>query len=460
MEQKSLWFKDLKKYSYEELNENIAVDILIIGGGITGLSTLYYLKDTDFKIALVDSNFIGQGVSGKTTGKITFLQETVYTDLLDRYSFKIAKMYYSSQREAIKEIKHIINKENIKCDLKKVTSYVFTNDSLEADNLKREKIILEKIGVLVKDSKNLDNNLDCLYAIAVNNSYVFHPIKYLQALRKICLKANKSIFEKTTVRNIKKENDYYICQTNNYVIKAKKVVVACHYPFFIKPYFMPMKCYIEKSYIIAGLAKMNENKTYNTSSNPYQSLRYHFDRRNYFLYLGESSNICNELNDIKNGKKLIRKGHNYNLEAKYIWKNDDLMTVDKMPYIGKINVDDNNLLLATGYNAWGMTNGTMAGKILSDILQDKKNKFISLFNPLRVKWLNSGDKYFKNVMSNMKGYIQNKIFVDKKWYKNKIKFDVVNGKNIAIYDDGQKHIVYNKCPHLGCSLIFNELEKT
>ena len=120
------------------------------------------------------------------------------------------------------------------------------------------------------------------------------------------------------------------------------------------------------------------------------------------------------------------------------------------------------MLIGTGYNTWGMTNGSLAGKILSDIILKKENKYINLFNPMRK--INKGKIInFPLILgSNAYSFIKSKIYKNKKWYPNTVRFEKRNGKNIAIYIDENKkeHIVYNLCPHLKCSLNFNEIELT
>jgi len=110
---KSLWMKDYKNKSVKELDKNIEVDVLIIGGGMTGLHTAYFLKDSDLDICLVEQNLVGMGVSSRTTGKITFLQELIYSNIEKKYSFGVAKQYLAPPKLAIKTLKKIIYKNAI-----------------------------------------------------------------------------------------------------------------------------------------------------------------------------------------------------------------------------------------------------------------------------------------------------------------------------------------------------------
>ena len=111
MENTSIWLKDKKNNKVKELNKNIKTDILIIGGGITGLSTLYNLRNSNLDITLVDSNLIGCGTTSKSKAKINYLQEHIYYDIALKYDLDKAKLYYDSQVTAINNIVNIIRKE-------------------------------------------------------------------------------------------------------------------------------------------------------------------------------------------------------------------------------------------------------------------------------------------------------------------------------------------------------------
>jgi len=462
VEKKSIWVEGIEESNVKELNKNIKVDVLIIGGGMTGLNVAYFLSKSKLKVCLVEQNRVGMGVSSRTTGKINYLQETVYSDLENYYNYDVAKMYLKSQKVAIRKLKSIINKERINCDLDKVTSYVFTDEDDEVSKIKDEEFILKSFGVKVKEHMQADVDLKCKYAISVDDTYVFHPVKYMYGLKKVCQRRGVKIYENTRIMEMKKVRNGYICLTEKHEIRAKKVIVASHYPFFLKPYIMPFKVYTEKSYVLASRVDDYRNDSLITNTLPTKSVRYYRGNdKNYMIYLSNSHNICNDMNVKKNMNKTLLEGKFLDLNPDYIWSNDDMMTVDKMPYIGRLEKNNDKLFIGTGYNTWGMTNSVLAGMILSDIVLNRKNEFEKLFDPLRVNMLGDIDSYLVNIASTTKSFIQNKIVKNKRWYPKSVSFEIRNGKSVAIYNDGKnEHIVLSNCPHMGCTLLFNEVEKT
>lgn len=457
MKEKSIWRDGFPNSSCPKLTKDIDVDVLIIGGGMTGISTAYHLSNTDLKVCLVEKNIIGCGVTSRTTGKLTYLQENIYSKLTTYVGKEKAKLYLDSQKDAIKMVIDIIKKEKISCNLDKVSSYVFTDNKIT--RLEKEKNILLDFGINVKDAEKLPSSESVDSSIYVEDTYVFHPLKYIYALKDICLDKGISIYEDTKVISMDKNDDGYMCKTKENTIKAKHVILALHYPYFLFPFFMPLKAHLEKSYVEAFKVEKNYGYSAITISKPTISIRYHSDNdKHYQLYLTNSHDLSTKHNEKENFGDLMKAKER---NPEYMWSNKDIMTMDSVPYIGSLN-DDNTLLIGTGYNTWGMTNGSLAGKILSDIILEKENKYIELVNPKRGLNLGKVMNFPIVLGANVYSFTKTKLKKNKSWYFSNVRFEERDGKQVGIYVDENKkeHIVYNICPHLKCSLIFNEIEKT
>ncbi|MBQ6477695.1 MAG: FAD-binding oxidoreductase, partial [Bacilli bacterium] len=185
MNNNSIWTINLKEEKINKLTKDITVDILIIGGGMTGLSTAYQLINKGLNIAVVERNRIGMGITSRSTAKITYLQENIYSKLKKYHNEEVSKKYLDSQLEAIDTIKRIIQDNKIDCDFYKVDSYLFTEDKEKIKDVKEEKELLEKFGIKTKEFNKLPDNKKVKYSFSVSNTYVFHPIKYLRSLKNI-----------------------------------------------------------------------------------------------------------------------------------------------------------------------------------------------------------------------------------------------------------------------------------
>ena len=442
----SIWDEYFKrtKESKKTLN-NIKTDILIIGAGITGLTTAYYLKNTDYKITIIDACEVGKGVTAKTTAKISYLEQDIYGKLTKMHSKEIAKKYYESRKEAINLIIKIIKDNHIPCDLEKVTSILFTNDENNLNKLQKEKDILLSYGVNLKDYKDDKTK----HAFSVDDTYTFNPVKYLNGLREI-IAPKVSIYENTIASNIRKEDNEYIVTTNKGKIKTKKIVLACHYPYFIIPYFFPVKAYIEREYVCASKVDSPKRETIINIDKKLYSVRYYQD---YLIYVTHdhrlTSNIDYGNNYQKSKANFIKHFHK---EPEYMWMNQDIVSNDELPIIGKIK---DNIYISTAYHAWGMTSATIGAKLISDLIQGKDNAYQILFNPKRINIL-----LIINSIIGLFHYL--KVYIEGLFHKNNPRYVKIKGIIYGIYTDkeGIEHKVKLICPHMKCPLVFNKEDET
>lgn len=467
MRYKSLWQSSLNLPSLDSLDETINTDILIIGGGITGISTAYNLIGKNEEVVLIDRDSCLNGVTARTTGKLTYLQELSYQNIEKIFDFETAKLYLESQKEAIRIVKKNIKDNSINCDFTKNDSLVFTMDKKELPKFNKEREFLDKVGIKYKKSEQVFDNLKPIDTILVQDSYVFHPLKYLKfLLKKVSNSNNIRIYEKTIAVKMKKENGRFVVLTekgNNII--AKKVVLACNYSFFTIPGLFPLKTFIEKSYIVATKVEKQKNINGITSNYPYKSFRYHSSNKdNYFIYLACSKKLCDGLNHEKNYELVLKQSKSITGKSpSYGWMNMDVFTNDGLPFIGRYLSGEPNLFIGTGYNAWGMTNGTIAGKIISDLILGKKNKYEKLFDPTRHVNIKNLKGFVNNTaIGNTKAYTFSLLKKNPSWYNGKAMVICKDGKRVGVYvdEDGKGHVVSNVCPHLKCFLTFNTVDKT
>lgn len=433
-------------YKSDTLEKDIEVETLIIGGGLTGIMSAYYLNNEN--VCVVDKNTFGSGVTKNTTAKITYLQENIYSKIKFWRGDTAAKEYLKSQLFGINEYIRIITKENIDCDLEKTPSYIFASTKASIPKLQKEYQFLKNTGVNIQKD-DLEVNIKNYLSYKVTDTYTFNPLKFLTQIINILNKKNIKLYENTEIVNISKVNGKYLCKTNKHNIVAKNIIIASNYPHFLFPLVFPLKCSIEKSHIIVSKVTDNKNFSCININKPTYSCRFYKD---YQISLGCSHTLSFKENNKKNFAKVKQE---FNLSEENIvmeYSNTDIITPDYLPLIGKLK---NHMYISTGYNTWGMINSLLGAFVLSELIVKNQNNY-EIFNPKRIT-IAGLIKLPLYIFNNIKSFLISKLIKNKPWYT-----DVYIENNIGKYKDpeGIIHKVKTKCPHLGCSLTFNEVEKT
>src|SRR5690554_3550635 len=175
---KPLWYNEIKTKVYPSLNENIHTKILIIGGGITGISCAYELSFVCQDITLITMNDFFEGTTGATTAKVTYQHGYLYHDLIKKVGIEKAKAYFQLNNNGLERIKAIIETENIDCDYQEVDSYLYSYNN-EEDNLKKELIAYNNIGI---NATSTEISTFDRIALKIPQQGQFHPLKYLSKL--------------------------------------------------------------------------------------------------------------------------------------------------------------------------------------------------------------------------------------------------------------------------------------
>lgn len=444
----SIWLKGVKTKANKKVTKDLETDILIIGGGITGLTTAYFLKGK--KVVLIDKDKIGYGKTAFSTGKLTYLQDNLLKGNKEKEN-----LYLQSQIDALNIVKDIVIENNIKCDYESNLSFLYATNKKEKRKIKKiEKILTRNnISYKIKENNNLYNSI---YSIKVDDTAVINPVKYMLGLKEVLTK-KIDIYENSIATDFEYIDERFKVKVNNSYIIAKILIVATHYPFLISLGLIPFKTHIEKSFLAA--MNIDKNKKFNAiSQNGNHSIRFYTrEQEDYMVYCSVSNRLSKNIDNEKISKSLLWEiKSRFNNKVKYIWSNIDVMSSDLIPLSGKL---DKNLYIATGYSTWGLTNGTISAKVISDLILGLDNKYTSLLDPNRMSNIVN---LIVNNMKTAKTYILSKAIKNYSFYKKEVVVYTENGIRYGKYtdDNNVEHIVYNKCPHMKCNLIFNSLDKT
>lgn len=385
----SLWLSEnSSNKNFEALENDISVDVCIIGAGIFGLTCGYYLSKAGLKVAIVDKSKISRKTTGHTTAKITSEHGLIYTYLSDTYGQQFAKDYLLANEEAIENIKSIIYNENINCDFERQSNFVYTTDKSEVNKIKKEVDCVNELGFPANFVTNTGLPFVIAGGIQFKNQAQFNPIKYVNGLSKYIVNNGGQIYTNTTVYDVKKDANIFSTLTVGGVIQSKYVILASHYPFLNFPGMYFFKMYQSSSYVIGvDVKKTLFNGMYITSSSPTYSFRTANYNGKKILLLGGSGHKTGTPISYEESYLALEKYAKQlypNCEVLFRWDTRDCITLDKIPYIGNFSNTIDNLYIGTGFNKWGMTSSNVAANIVCDMILRKQNNYAYVFDSTRV----------------------------------------------------------------------------
>lgn len=363
---KSLWQENIDYPNFPMLKKDIKTDVLIIGGGIAGLLTAYFLQEQGVPYVLVEKDKICCKTTGNTTAKITFQHGLIYDKILRSRGTENAEIYLQANREAFEKYERLC--KNINCDYEIKDNYVYSHDNRK--KLEDEMNALSKIGYNAMFTENLSLPIHTVGAVCFKNQAQFHPLKFLFSIAE-----NLKIYEHTFVREMVGTT----AVTDSGKIHADKVIVTTHFPFINKHGSYFLKLYQHRSYVIAL-----ENAQY-VDGMYVDECKTGFSFRNYgdLLLLGGGGHRTGKNGGNWNELRSFAEQYYPNATEKYFWAAQDCMSLDNIPYVGQYSKSTPNLYTASGFNKWGMTGAMLSAMLLSDIVCSRHNDFEKTFSPSR-----------------------------------------------------------------------------
>ena len=466
----SLWIETTKtEINLKSLEKDEETEVCVIGAGLFGLTTAYYLTQCGKKVVVLEKDNIGEKTSGNTTGKITSQHDLYYAHLIDDYGSEYAKKYLKANEQAIKNIKEIIEKERIECEFSMRKSYVYTTNQDEVTEIEKEVEAVNKLGKKAKFVTNIGLPQEIKGAIEFDGQAQFHPRKYMLGLAKRILDVNK-IYIHTTVTDVEKDGDKYKIYTDKGNIKAKYVVLATHFPIVNMPGFYFLKMYQSTSYLIAleTKSKLPQEMYINIKEPLYSFRTATYNGKEIFLIGGVGHKTGEPIPENSYYEKLGKKAKEMYPDCKILfrWNTRDCVSLDKIPYIGEFSVLMKNMYVGTGFKKWGMTLSNVAANIITDKITGNKNEFEEIFTATRVKPIKNRWEVENMLKETVNSIALNKLKIDT-WNLEKIENNngaiiEIDGNNIGIYKDtnGKIYAVKPNCSHLGCLLSWNNTDKT
>lgn len=477
----SYWNDSQPPLEYKTLQGDMITDVLVVGGGIAGLTTAYCLVKSGRKVLLLEDGYLGSGETGRTTAQITYALDDRYYDLEKFFGEEKASLAAESHKHALQWIKGTVITGGIDCNYKDADGFLFLDPTDKQENLEKEFESTQRLGLptqMVSQIPGMPSGLN-KQAIRFPDQGQFHILKYLKGLADAIVRMGGEIYTSTHADEISKTG----AKANGFTVKANHIVVATNSPVNDRV-TMHTKQHAYRTYVIAAKIPKGQlpyamwwdtgNMDSQWVAKPYHYVRLEpLDEQFDLLISGGEDHKTGQADEEHIAEEqryerliLWTKAHfPYFQDIDYKWSGQVLEPVDCLAFIGK-NPGDDNIYIITGDSGNGMTHGTLGGLIINDIIMGNPNKYIDLYDPSRIT-LRTGMDFLKEV-GNM-AYKMGKDWIAPGDIKDVDELKPGKGailskglEKIAVYKDeyGRIHSCSGVCPHLGGVLQWNDDEKS
>ncbi len=467
------WIDSAPIKSFPPLRKDLKVDVLVVGAGITGVTTAYLLKKSGIKIALVERERVASVDTGHTTAHLTYVMDTTLQALAKSFGRDHAQAAWDAGAAAVDEIERIIGEEKIECEFSRVPAFLHTpvfeeQADLDAGELKEESELARELGF---DAEFLEAvPVFGVPGIRFANQAEFHPLKYLGGL--VTSADDSTIFERSGVDEFDSEKRR--AKVNGHWISFDRVILATNNPLvglasMMDATLFQTKITLSTSYALGAQVPSQSlpMAVFWDTADPYNYFR--VSRHENFDYVvfggddhktGQASDTEKRYTDL--GTKLKKIAPDAQIDHR--WSGQIIETSDGLPYIGQ---NAEHQFIATGYSGNGMTFGTVAAMMARDWVTGRKNPWSELFRVDRKPLKTGAWDYVRENLDYPYYLLKDRLAraeADSVRGLKKGDGTIVqsrNGKVAAFRDSqGNVHKVSAVCTHMGCIVRWNSSEQT
>ena len=387
----SFWLGTDAVAGLEPLGEDIETQVVVVGAGMAGLCTAWYLAAAGMDVVVLEARRIGLGVSGHTTAKVSALHDTRYASIATRMGQQAARAYALSQQQAVDAIERISREQGIDCDFVRVPAHAFTRQDAQVPKLRAEAEAAAQAGLAASFVTTTTLPFDISGAVRVEQQAQFHPQRFMLGLVDALLATGRvRIHEQTRARELSEDAGVSLVTEAGHTVKAEHAVVATHYPVFDRGlYFTRLP--VHRDFALAA------------RTNPAVALDGHFisiDGDQFSVRTspggGDDQMLVFSGMPFRPGKggeaqldalvHQVRELFPTVIDMPNRWAAQDTSTQDQVPYIGRFLPTSTSTWVATGFGGWGMSNAVVAAALLTGCIQKDAPEWAALYDP----WRNPG----------------------------------------------------------------------
>jgi glycine/D-amino acid oxidase-like deaminating enzyme/nitrite reductase/ring-hydroxylating ferredoxin subunit len=462
----SLWMVTVPFRAPLPLDQDLRTEVCVIGAGIAGITTAYLLAKAGKRVVVLEDGPVGGGETGRTTAHLSNALDNRYQVLERLHGAEAARLAAASHTAAIDRIESIVREEAIDCDFERLDGYLFVPPGESPDILEDELEAARRAGVagVERVSRAPNPSFDTGPSLRFPRQGQFHPLSYVNGLVGTLERMGGRIFGRTHVSGVEPGPPARVSTDVDYTVTADFVVCATNTPV-IDWLVIHSKQAAYRTFAIGARSSGTIGRAlYWDTADPYHYVRLARD----ILIVGGEDHKTGQADD---GMERLRRLEAWTRErfpigaVEFEWSGQVMEPVDGLGYIGRNPGDKGHIFVATGDSGHGMTHGTIAGMLITDLIFGRANEWERLYDPSR-KSLKATGEYVKENVNVMKQYVDH---VTPGEARSEDEIAPGQGaivrdglKKLAVSRDeaGTLHRVSAVCTHLGCVVHWNSLERT
>jgi glycine/D-amino acid oxidase-like deaminating enzyme/nitrite reductase/ring-hydroxylating ferredoxin subunit len=467
----SYWVATAPNPQFSSLTTDFSVDVVIVGGGIVGLTAATFLKRAGHTVAVLEAHRVGTQTTGGSTAKITSQHSLIYGYLVDQFGEEGARTYAQANQAAIEQIAKFVTDYHIDCDFERRSAYVYTESEDQVAQLRQEAEIAHSLGLPATVVEETSLPFNVAAALKFENQAQFHPCKYAAGLAQFIDGDGSRVCENTRVLAVDDARPCQITTEQGITVKGNTVIVATGLPILDRGGYFA-KAYPRAHLVLA--ARLEDDAGFNgmfiSIDQPTHSLRLASDSQNSLLIAVGPSFRTGHDSDTQQGYRdleaFVRQRFNIS-SIEHRWMNEDFNSADRVPYVGKLLPTSSHIYVATGFSGWGISNGTAAAEILADTIRGIANPWATFYTSTRIKPITSAKSFLQENTQTAKDWITDHLPGKSDRSLNDLTADeggivAVENEKLAAYKDssGKLYLLSPVCSHLGCHVTWNNAEKT
>lgn len=387
MSSRSLWLETAGPDAFAPLAADVETDVVVIGGGITGLTAAVLLRAAGQRVVVLEARRLGHGVTGRSTVHLTEAVDTRYFHIESAFGKEGARLVARSSRAAIERVADLVARLEIECGFRRRPGYLFTEDPEAVESqLRREYEAAKRAGLPVELQARAVLPFENRGAVRFPDQAQMHAGRYTAALARAATNGGAAIHENSRVITVEDGEPCTVhVEGGPVVVRAKKVFVATHAP--LNRVFLQTKIHAHRSYVHAySDIELTDGLFWDTADPYHYFSAFTVDGKSYLIIGGEDHKTGTETNTEQHFSALhdwTRTRLPVSAPA-FSWSAQVEEPVDGLPYIGR-NSASENVYVATGFSGNGITFGTLAAQIVTDLVMKRENPYADLYAATRIK---------------------------------------------------------------------------